>query len=95
MKAMKVMEYIEELRLHSHKCSSLCSIVSVAYRRLITFQETELMVRTSTATSSSCPTRPLDTFSRKKYFELSQLLPIHTSLSIQYFATHSHSLKEN
>ena len=78
MKAMKVMEYIEELRLHTHRFSSLCLIVSASNRILITLQEIDLMVRTSTATSPSGPSRPLNTSSRKKHLELIPLLPIGT-----------------
>ena len=82
MKAMEVMGYIEGLRLHSHTSSLLYLIVSAPYRILITLQEEELMVRTSTATSSSCPARPLNTSSRKEHFQRYPLLPVDTSHNI-------------
>ena len=77
-----VMEYIGDLWLHSQMFSEVWVIVSVASRILITFQDKELMVRTETANSSSCLRRVLNTFSRRKHFELSPLLPIDTSYNI-------------
>ena len=82
MKVMEVMGYIGELRLCPHRFSSLCLIVSVVLRILITFQEKELIVRTETASSSSGSSRALNTLSSKKHFGLFPLLFTDTSYNI-------------
>ena len=82
MKVMEVMGYIEERCLYSHRFSSLCLIVSVVLRILITFQEKELIVRTETASSSSSSRRALNTSSRREHFEIFPLLFTDTSHNI-------------
>lgn len=85
---MMEVEYLEGLRLPFNTYTSSCVIVSVAYRIFNTLQEEELMVRTSTASSSACVSRYLNIPSRKDHFQLFALLPVDTSLSyLQHLST--------